>query len=169
MRIYLIGFMGCGKSTVGKKLAAQMHLPLMDLDKTMEDLEGKKIGEVFAEKGETYFREMEKNVLHETTFYTDAIISCGGGTPCFFDNLLWMKQNGLSIYLKGTPAFLHSRLREKKTKRPLIADMDDKQLLNYIKAKLTEREPFYLQADIIIDAQDLNIDILLSIIKNYLE
>ncbi|MBC8172456.1 MAG: shikimate kinase [Chitinophagales bacterium] len=169
MRIYLIGFMGCGKSTAGKKLAAKMHWPLMDLDKTMEELEGKKVSEVFAEKGETYFRERERNVLHESTFFTDAIISCGGGTPCFYDNLTWMKQNGLSVYLRGTQEFLYSRLKEKKAKRPLIANMNDQELWNYIQVKLTEREVHYVQADIIIDAQDLDIDILMSIIRNYLK
>ncbi|MBC8046480.1 MAG: AAA family ATPase [Fimbriimonadaceae bacterium] len=169
MRIYLIGFMGCGKSTAGKKLAAKMSLPLMDLDKTMEDIEGKKVSEVFAEKGETYFRNLEKDVLHDTTFYTDAIISCGGGTPCFFDNLQWMKQNGVTVYLKATPDFLFSRLKEKKAKRPLIANMDDIELLKYIKTKLSDREKYYLQADIIVQAQDLDVDVLISIIRNYLK
>lgn len=164
MRIYLIGFMGCGKSTTGKKLSAKMNLPLMDIDKRIEEMEGKVVSEVFAAKGEEYFRKLEADVLHDSTFYDDAVISCGGGTPCFFDNMEWMKKNGLTVYLKASPDFLFSRLLTKKYKRPLIASMNDQQLHQYIKEKLKEREKYYQLADIKFPAQDVDIEEFINVI-----
>ncbi|MFN0274451.1 MAG: shikimate kinase [Chitinophagales bacterium] len=168
MRIYLIGFMGCGKSTTAKKLAAEMNVPVMDVDKRIEEVEGKIVSEIFAMKGEEYFRKLETSVLQHSTFFDDAIISCGGGTPCFFGNMDWMKKNGLTVYLKSTPEFLFSRLALKKYKRPLIAHMNDEELLKFIKGKLQEREKFYLQADLIYQSQGIDIDDLLIKIRKSL-
>ena len=151
MRIYLIGFMGCGKSTWGKKLAEKLDCAFIDIDKRIEAIEGGIVAEVFKIKGEEYFRKLEADVLRSTVLEKNAVISCGGGTPCYFDNMEWMKQRGKTVYLNLSPENLFGRLRTRKEKRPLIANLDDDQLRDFIFQKLSEREAFYLQADIKID------------------
>lgn len=168
MRIYLIGFMGCGKSTAGKKISALMNFPLLDTDKLIESLELKTVSQVFSEKGETYFRELERKILFDTTLYDDAIISCGGGMPCFYDNMEWMKQNGVPVYLKGSESFLFNRLVQKKAKRPLIANYSDEDLKIYIQDTLKKREKYYNEADIIFPAEDFDPNIFQSVINNFL-
>ena len=151
MRIYLIGFVGCGKSTWGKKLAEKLDCAFIDIDKRIEAIEGGTVAEVFKIKGEEYFRKLEADVLRSTVLEKNAVISCGGGTPCYFDNMEWMKQRGKTVYLNLSPENLFGRLRTRKEKRPLIANLDDDQLRDFIFQKLSEREAFYLQADIKID------------------
>ncbi len=151
MRIYLIGFMGCGKSTWGKKLAEKLDYNFIDLDKRIESIEGGTVAEVFKTKGEDYFRKLEADVLHSTVLEKNAVISCGGGTPCYYDNMEWMRNRGKTVYLNLSPENLFGRLRTRKEKRPLIANFDDNQLRDSIFQKLSEREAFYLQADIKID------------------
>jgi len=148
MRIYLIGFMGCGKSTWGKKLAEKLDYNFIDLDKRIESIEGGTVAEVFKIKGEDYFRKLEADVLHSTVLEKNAVISCGGGTPCYYDNMEWMRNRGKTVYLNLSPENLFGRLRTRKEKRPLIANFDDNQLRDFIFQKLSEREAFYLQADI---------------------
>ena len=151
MRVYLIGFMGCGKTTFGKKLARKMNVDFIDLDKQIEAHEGKSVSEVFAEKGEAYFRELESSLLQQTISLNHAVISCGGGTPCFHDNMHWMREHGITVYLKVTPEFLFSRLHTRREKRPLIAKLNDEELQAYITTKLEEREEYYQQAQQVID------------------
>jgi shikimate kinase len=151
MRIYLIGFMGCGKSTMGKKLAEKLDYPFIDIDKRIEAIEGGSVAEVFKLRGEDYFRKLESDVLHSTVLEKNAVISCGGGTPCYFDNMEWMNARGKTVYLFLPPEKLFGRLRTRKEKRPLIANFDDEQLKDYIFQKLSERETFYLQAAFKID------------------
>ena len=98
MRIYLIGFMGCGKSTWGKKLAEKLDCAFIDIDKRIEAIEGGTVAEVFKIKGEEYFRKLEAAVLRSTVLEKNAVISCGGGTPCYFDNMEWMKQRGKTFF-----------------------------------------------------------------------
>ena len=154
MRIYLIGFMGCGKSTWGKKLSEKLDCTFIDLDKRIETIEGGSVAEVFKLKGEEYFRKLEADVLHSTILEKNAVISCGGGTPCYFDNMEWMRQRGKTVYLNLPAEKLFGRLRTRKEKRPLIANLDDDALKDFIFQKLSEREAFYLQAEFKIDPSE---------------
>lgn len=155
MKIFLIGYMGCGKSAKAKQLAARWACPFIDLDTVIEESQGKTIAEIFAEIGESGFRQLETHILKNYHYPDTCVVACGGGMPCFFDNMKWMNQNAVTVYLKMEPAQLVSRL-EKREKRPLIAKMDNKQLLKFIKMKLTEREPYYLQAKLTVDGFDLD-------------
>lgn len=150
-RIILIGYMGAGKTTIGKELAKDLGLPFYDLDWYIESRMRKKISEIFAERGEEGFRVIERNMLHEVAEFEDVVISCGGGTPCFFDNMEYMNENSDVIYLKATPEVLYDHLQMGKSVRPLIANKSKEELLDFIKEQLAYREQFYLKANHILD------------------
>jgi shikimate kinase len=154
MRIYLIGFMGSGKSTVGKIVAHRLSIPFYDMDDLIENSAGTSIASIFQQYGESYFRKLEQEALYDTEKIDKSIIATGGGTPCFFDNMEWIKQHGASIYLKGSPEILCSRLLKNTAERPLIKDYSEDTLLSYIHGKLEERAPFYEQADVIYHQTD---------------
>ncbi len=143
--------MGAGKTTIGKALSDQLKMTFFDLDWYIEDRFHRKITEIFAEKGESGFREIERNMLHEVAEFENVIISSGGGTPCFFDNMEYMNQQGLTVYLKATPEILRTHLRMGKQKRPLIAQKNDEELDIFIRESLDKREPYYNQAHLIFD------------------
>jgi shikimate kinase len=155
MKIFLVGFMGCGKSTKAKQLANRLNCPVIDLDDEIVKSIGKSINEYFAEFGEQSFRELENKTLKTFNYPETCVVATGGGLPCYFDNMDWMNQNGTTIYLQMEAAQLVSRLG-KRHKRPLIKDMDDEQLLAFIKIKLEERNPFYNQSKLVINAFDLD-------------
>ena len=154
MNVYLIGFMGSGKSYTGMQLAAALALPFVDLDTRMETLEKRSIASIFETEGEAYFRELEAKTLHETLADDPAIISCGGGTPCFFQNMNWINAHGLSIYLKAEVPLLVKRLKKGQEQRPLIRGLDERELERFISSRLEAREPFYAQAKIIVIQED---------------
>lgn len=164
MKIFLIGFMGCGKSTKAKQLAARMSCPVIDLDAVMVEQEQKTIAEYFAIHGEEGFRKLENSTLRNYPYPETCVVATGGGLPCFFDNMDWMNANGKTVYLQMQPEALVSRLHNRQ-KRPLIANMDDEQLLAFIKVKLAERDPFYTQAQFIVDAFDLDVAHLEAMLK----
>lgn len=147
--IFLMGFMGSGKSSFGKKLANQLDIKHLDLDDLIEQESGRSISEIFEAKGESYFRRLEsealKKVIHEK-----AVVSLGGGTPCKDENLSIIKENGTSLYLKKDLHILVSRLMDSKKKRPLIEGKNRKALTQYITKTLKAREGYYRQADITI-------------------
>jgi len=143
--------MGAGKTTIGKELAKDLGLPFYDLDWYIESRMRKKISEIFAERGEEGFRVIERNMLHEVAEFEDVVISCGGGTPCFFDNMEYMNENSDVIYLKATPEVLYNHLQMGKSVRPLIANKSKEELLDFIKEQLEYREQFYLKANHILD------------------
>jgi len=143
MRIFLIGFMGCGKTTLGKKLAQKMGFSFIDLDHELERATGTTVSEYFSEKGEEAFRSLEKEILNTLPYPTNCIVSTGGGTPCFFDNMEFMNRSGITIYIEMPPAALAKRLEYGKHKRPLIANMDEGEMITFIENKLAERNPFY--------------------------
>lgn len=145
--IYLLGFMGCGKSYLGKWLSEKFNLNFLDLDQFIEDSTQLSIPQIFSSNGEEGFREQEANLLRKTTDFNQYIISCGGGTPCFHDNMKWIKNHGISIYLKTSEELLFKRLNNQKTGRPLISSMSDDDLRHFISIKISEREKFYEQAD----------------------
>lgn len=157
MKIFLVGYMGCGKSTKAKQMAAKLACGVVDLDAAITDRHTKSIAEIFAVQGEAGFRRIETVMLKNYPYPENCVIATGGGLPCFFDNMEWMNENGITIYLKMEPSQLVSRLG-KREKRPLIAGMDDEQLLEFIKLKLEEREQFYNKAKLTVNAFDLDVE-----------
>lgn len=164
MKIFLIGYMGCGKSTKAKQLAARLDCPVIDLDAVIVATEGQTIAEYFAANGEAAFRELESRTLKTYPYPETCVVATGGGLPCFFDNMDWMNANGITVYLQMEPAALVSRLHNRQ-KRPLIAHLDDDQLLAFIEEKLAERAPFYHQAQVVINAFDLDAETLAERLK----
>ena len=150
-RIILIGYMGAGKTTVGKALSKELGIPFYDLDWYIESRRRKTVPQIFAEVGEAGFREIERNMLHEVAEFEDIIISCGGGTPCFFDNMDYMNQQGQVIYLKADPEVLYKHLLMGKTERPLLKGKSPEELIAFIRQQLEQREPFYTKASYTLD------------------
>ena len=155
MKIFLIGFMGSGKTTLGRKLATRMGYEFIDLDHKLEQQVELSIAEYFQIFGEDAFRQLESEVLKKTLYPDNAIVSTGGGLPCYFDNMDWMKENGKSVYIKLSPKTLADRLETGKEERPLLQDKHDDALVEFIEQKLNEREKFYSQASIIVDGLSL--------------
>ncbi|HEY0272329.1 MAG TPA: shikimate kinase [Chitinophaga sp.] len=158
MKIFLLGFMGAGKSFWGRQLADHYQLPFYDLDEVIVQDEEMTISDIFASKGEDYFRQKESNLLRELSKQDKFLISCGGGTPCLQENIDLMNERGITIWIHPSIPVMAERLVRKKYKRPLIADMADEDVADFIEMKLSERAPFYGQAQIIIDQDDISLD-----------
>ena len=156
VRIIIIGYMGAGKTTVGKALARALGLPFYDLDWYIESRMHKTVPQIFAERGEEGFRQVERNMLHEVAEFEDVIISCGGGTPCFFDNMAYLNAQGETIYLKATPEVLYKHLRMGKTVRPLLLDKTPEEMQEFITEQLRQREPYYTKARHTLDVNLLD-------------
>lgn len=150
-RIIIIGYMGAGKTTVGKALSTDMNIPFYDLDWYIESRMHKTVKQIFDEVGEEGFRKIEHNMLHEVAEFENVIISCGGGTPCFFDNIDYMNQQGETIYLKATPEVLYGHLKMGKSVRPLLLNKTPDEVQTFIQQQLQQRETFYNKAKHIID------------------
>ena len=155
-RIILIGYMGSGKTTVGKALSKETGMMFYDLDWYIESRMRKTVSQIFAERGEEGFRQIEYNMLHEVAEFEDVIISCGGGTPCFFDNIDYLNQQGDVVYLKATPETLYKHLMMAKVERPLLKDKSPEELIAYITEHLKERSPFYEKARYSLDVNVLD-------------
>ncbi len=164
-KIFLVGFMGCGKSKLGKALASKLDLPFLDLDDLIEATNHMSIPELFAAFGEQGFREREKQVLQGATMDNNAIIATGGGAPCFFDNMEWMNKNGITVFIDPPVEVLADRLINARVERPLIKDKSLKELMDFIDTKLQERRPFYNQAQITLKGIDLDADNLIEAIQ----
>lgn len=159
MRIFLIGFMGSGKSYVGSRLADLLGYTFIDLDDKIEENTQKNIGQIFEEEGEDYFRALERDTLQTLNKHNNTVIACGGGTPCFHNNMEWMKNHGKTIYLDLPPTVLVKRLNKEKEHRPLIKDLSDKgELLHFIEQKLSKRAVFYQKADFIFNGNNETIE-----------
>ena len=154
-RIILIGYMGSGKTTVGKAISKDTGMMFYDLDWYIESRMRRTVPQLFAERGEEAFRRIEYNMLHEVAEFEDVIISCGGGTPCFFDNIDYLNQQGDVVYLKATPETLYKHLLMAKVERPLLKDKTPDELIDYITSHLQEREPFYQKARYTLDVNVL--------------
>lgn len=150
-RIILIGYMGSGKTTVGKALSKETGMMFYDLDWYIESRMRKTVAQIFAEKGEEGFRKIEHNMLHEVAEFENVIISCGGGTPCFFDNIDYINQQGEVVYLKATPEVLYRHLLMGKVERPLIKNKTPEELIAYITEQVAKREVFYNKARYTLD------------------
>ena len=151
IRIILIGYMGAGKTTVGKALAKELGIIFYDLDWYIESRMRKSVAQIFAERGEEGFRKIEHNMLHEVAEFEDVIISCGGGTPCFFDNMDYLNQQGQVVYLKADPEVLYKHLLMGKGDRPLLKNKTPEELITFIREQLEKREPYYSKAHYTLD------------------
>jgi shikimate kinase len=152
-KIYLIGYMGSGKTSVGGPLAKRLDRSFFDLDKLIEEKTGKTIQQIFEEDGEAVFRGLEKHVLrHFTESQSRFVLAVGGGTPCFYDNMAFMNRQGLTIYLKMDAASLAFRLVHSKTERPLLKSIGNQDLECFVRQHLREREDMYHEAGMVVNA-----------------
>jgi shikimate kinase len=151
IRIILIGYMGAGKTTIGKALAQELGVTFYDLDWYISSRMRKTIAQIFEERGEDGFRQIERNMLHEVAEFEDVIISCGGGTPCFFDNIDYMNQQAPVVYLKAEPEVLYKHLSMSKNDRPLLRGKSKEELITFIREQLEKRNPFYTKACYTLD------------------
>jgi shikimate kinase len=167
MKIFLIGMMGSGKSYWAEKLKKKFKIPAYDLDGLVEMMEEKTISEMFAEDGEEFFRKAEAKMLRMFKEKKQFILSCGGGTPCFADNMNWMNKNGITIWLDEPVEVLAERLSAEKGNRPLIKDLEDDELKIFLSAKIAEREFFYNMALHRLSGNNLNETAFAQIIKQH--
>ena len=159
MKIFLIGFMGSGKTYWGRKLSEKLRLPFFDLDEQIESNEGKPITQIFAEEGEEYFRLLEKDTLHIITESHDSfIMATGGGTPCYFMNIDFMNKSGTSVWINTPVDLLHERLLKDKAQRPLIKNLNDAQLKGFIIKKFSDRKIYYEQAEMVVEENEKSIE-----------
>jgi shikimate kinase len=167
--IFLIGFMGSGKTTWGKKIAQALQIPFIDLDHEIVAHIEMSIPEYFALHGEQQFRMLENEFLKKQVD-KHAIISTGGGTPCFYDNMEWIKNNGLSLYLYHTPKSLYARLSQSDVnKRPVLKGLSGESLLAFIESKLQERKTYYEQAHIKFEQIHTPLEEIIELIRKYQE
>ena len=155
MKVFLIGYMGSGKSTAGSELAKKLRMDFSDLDEFIEKEYNQTIEELFDERGEDEFRKIEYNALKSFLDKDNIVVSVGGGTPCFYDSMDLMNNNGVTVYLKMSVDSLANRLMNAKKKHPLIRDMSEFDLKNFITSNLEKREPFYLKAQYKVKGKNL--------------
>lgn len=167
-KIFLIGLMGSGKSYWGQQLSRHFGYPFVDLDKGIEAAEQKNISEIFEQKGEDFFRQKEKQILHQLNEdYLKCVMSCGGGTPCFFDNMEWMKKNGIVIWLHPPIEILAERLIANKETRPLIKNAHSVQeIISILSQQMDIRKPFYNQAHFKLEEPYPTIEGFKNLLKN---
>jgi len=156
--------MGCGKTTWSKKLATTLGYEFIDLDTVLEEQVGKSIPEYFTEHGEAEFRKLESEVLKQYPYPEKAVVSTGGGLPCFFDHMDWMNSHGKTLYIKLSPKTLADRLENARVIRPVLQGKKGDELVAFIEGKLAEREGFYNQATHVLDGLKLNVDDLAELI-----
>ena len=163
MKIFLIGFMGCGKTHWGKLLGQRLNIPFFDLDEKIAEHEGRSIPEIFAREGEEYFRLLEKDVLHLLSeSHETFVMATGGGTPCFFNNIDYLKKQGTVVWINCSTDCLYNRLLKEKSQRPLISNIANSDLKSYIIKKYSSRKIFYQQANVILPEDQIELDHLVS-------
>jgi shikimate kinase len=162
MLVYLIGYMGSGKTTTGKELAKRLGYRFIDLDSLIESKYKIEVSSIFRKYDEKSFRKIEHDTLLSTFLSSDAVIATGGGTPCFFDNMERMNQNGITVYIEMSNLSLFRRLSNSKRTRPLVEGKSPNELKQYIQDHLEDRQPFYSQATINASGENLNLDELIE-------
>jgi shikimate kinase len=165
MKIFLIGMMGCGKSYWMNKLSGKLKMPRYDLDQLIEAVEDRSIAEIFKESGEDHFRKMESIVLKWFADKDEFILATGGGTPCYHNNMDWMNEQGITIFLDEPIDLLMERLLPERSNRPLIARLTDKKLRTYLEEKRDERNSFYSKAKYSLSGDAITEHNLLTLIK----
>lgn len=167
IRVFLFGFMGAGKTTLGEAFASALGIDFIDLDQYIEAQQGKTVRQIFADSGEPEFRRIESQALRQVADMENVIIACGGSTPLIGDNMEYMKQKGQTVYLKVTNETLFRRLKEARAQRPLIASKNDQELMAYIESETVRREPGYLKAEYTFQADLLeSVDEIAGTIEN---
>jgi len=180
MIVFLLGFMGAGKSYLGRQLAEASKADFIDLDDLLAAKMGMSINQIFEEKGEIFFRDLESQTLKEVTaaFISNDLkvgeavseklhfISCGGGTPCYNNNMDWMNKHGKTVWLNPPKTVLFERLQSERSHRPLLKDLDDSQLMDFIEKKLAERDFFYDLSKLKIKETDFSVATILNSIIN---
>ncbi len=168
MKIFLIGFMGSGKTHWGSQLASALNVPFFDLDTVITEQEGKTVSEIFAANGEEYFATRKETPWnHSLPFIRNSFLSCGGGTPCFFNNVEFMKKKGtVSLVLNTSIEVLKERLLKERLSRPLLRNISAPELRAYIIRKLSERRLYYEQADIMVHEENIVLDSLVELLHN---
>jgi shikimate kinase len=169
VRVFLMGFMGAGKTTLGKALARDLGVSFIDLDQYIEARFMKSVSQIFALKGEQGFREIESRMLREVGEFDDVIVSCGGSTPLIGDNMDFMLQHGQTVYLKCDNETLLNRLKVARAQRPLIASKTDQELAQFIESETKRREPGYLKAEYVCPGDRLESRDQISETVEYLE
>lgn len=165
MLIFLIGFMGSGKSYWGPQWATSLNMDFADLDKMVEARAGISISQIFDELGEEAFRVLEQKVLKELAGRENLVVACGGGTPCHHNNMDWMLANGKTVYLSATPRQLFDRIRHELEGRPLLKSLNEGEILYFIEKTLASRIPFYSRADVNLNIQELDLTSLDNLCK----
>jgi shikimate kinase len=168
--VFLVGFMGSGKTHYGKLLASSMGVPFADLDALIEDEEGMTVTEIFKEKGESYFRKCESRILHtipsffsthmiknDHKFSIFGVLSCGGGTPCFNHNMEWMNEHGVTVWIAPEVDILIKRLIGEQSKRPLIASLSEPELRIQVEQRLNDRDVYYKQSNLKITNPSISV------------
>jgi shikimate kinase len=159
MKIFFIGFMGSGKTHWGRLVSEKLHIPFFDLDEQIVSHEEKSIAEIFADNGEEYFRLLEKDILHIIAeSHENFVMACGGGAPCFYNNIDYMNQSGTSVWINTSIETLFQRLIKEKESRPLIKNLTNDQLKGFIIKKFSDRKIYYEQAEIIIDEDPVKLE-----------
>jgi shikimate kinase len=166
MKIYLIGFMGCGKTTIGKRLAARLGFSFVDTDELFSTVHNCLVKQYFDLFSEEKFRKKEQKILYQTQSMDNVVVALGGGTPCYQNNMQWIVSNGITVYIKMTVNALHSRLANSKTQRPLLSYSPDQDLKNTIEKLLSQRENIYNEAHIIVSGLDFDGEKLVEKINN---
>lgn len=168
MLTFLIGYMASGKTTIGRKIAKQLQMQFCDLDYYIEKNVNQSIAGIFELKGEEEFRKIEHQALEQIiNSGFNGVVACGGGTPCHFNNIELMNRNGITVYLKESINTIHSRLIKNKSKRPLLKDLNEHELLQKIETQLKSREPFYLRAQITYNIETMGFDDLISMLISH--
>jgi len=163
MKVYLTGFMGCGKTHLGRLLSDRLKIPFIDLDEKIAGMQGRSIAEIFARDGEEHFRLLEKDALHLLSeSHETFVMATGGGTPCFYNNIDYLKKQGIVVWLNCSTDTLYKRLLAEKDKRPLIQNVDNADLKSFIIKKYSGRKIFYQQANVILPEEKISLDSLVD-------
>lgn len=165
-RIYIIGYMCSGKSSVSRKLANRLDYQAFDTDDMFEEKYHISVQDFFDKYGEEYFRKFESEILKKTGEMHKVVVSTGGGTPCFFDNMQWMNENGTTVFVKISPATAYNRLLTARRKRPLINGKSDDELKKYVENHYNSRLQYYEQATFTVKGESVDIDEILNVMNN---
>ena len=169
MLLFLVGYMGCGKSSIGRPLAKRLGMQIIDMDTEIERRCGMSLRDFYSEHGEQEFRRYEHEVLQELTKAENTVVATGGGVPCFFDNMSLMNEAGITIYFKLSPEKLAARLEYGKNKRPLLRGKSQQELVSFIQENLQQREPYYAQARLIVEGDRLSDEYMARHVMLYVE